>query len=156
MSNNNIIVKLAKVAAMSLNNLIKAARKRDYHPVGGVKPIKKYACPDCKGVQVARAALNPKAAPGAVKVAYTTMVQFKHARTGLRMLACPCGHRRMEERTTTIDQHIVKTHGGACTAVKTDGSPCTNKAVEGTAFCGIAAHQGQAAPPATSAGKPSC
>lgn len=146
MTTQNIVVKLAMAAACSIFTLVKQAGRKGYKAVMVGKSYKKHTCPVCKEKMTANAAKGSKpAAPGALKASYTTALLFVHGRSGLRYLACPCGWRRYEEGVTTIAEHMTKTHGGKCQAIKGDGTPCTHKAVEGSAFCGIPAHQAQVA-----------
>lgn len=151
----NIIIKTAKVGSKSLFTIKKEAKAQGYVIMDKNAPLK--ACPLCKEGQLANAAKGKTpAAPGALRNAYHNVVEYINKVTKLRMAACPCGYRKVEARTTTIAQHMTKVHGGTCTAVKGNGTTCVNKAVEGTAFCGIAAHKGQVALPLVTAGNPDC
>jgi len=141
MDNNNIIVKEAMKPACGHRALIGAATAQNYKPVGGEVHTTKFECPACKQVQSARAAM---AESTPIEASFKRAYKFHNGVTGLKMVACRCGYRKYQERTTTIAQHMTATHGGTCAAVKSDGTTCNNPAKEGTAFCGITAHQAQA------------
>ena len=138
----NIIIKKAMVAPCNHRVLIGNAIAKNYKPLGGETHPTKFECPACKKVQTERAAKG-KRTP--IEAAFKRAYKFHNGVTKLNMLACRCGYREVEERAESIKDHMVATHGGTCTAVKGDGSQCTNQALPGTPTCGIPAHKAQAA-----------